>query len=139
MTGIEIGLIVQAALVLGGFILRGHAPRLWPFFAPIFGAASQASAPAPQIAPQGAPQFPPQEPPASGAGSRVPAPSSPPHNLLAALRRLPEPSAEEDLELSLDRYVREKQTPRRIASLLSQAQRETSRTLTPTVAEPSKN
>lgn len=39
MTVVTTELFMNVGMVILGALLRGHAPRLWPFLAPIFGTA----------------------------------------------------------------------------------------------------
>jgi hypothetical protein len=127
MTGIEVGLAFNLGMLLLGAMLRSHAPRVWRVLGPLFGAASSAAQQPPVTwgAPPATPPPPPETPPAGSAVPRGNPPSSGPNNrLLAALAGIPEPSAEDELEEVLHRYVSKQQQGRRLNYLLQQAQRE---------------
>ncbi len=113
MDPVLLTLLINAGLVLTGALLRGHAPRLWPVLAPIFGVATRAAT--------SPPPPPPPAPPAAGAPIPVTRGPSLPPSLLAALQHVPEPTEEDELEDVLHRYVSKQQQGRRLAALLHQA------------------
>ncbi len=131
MTGIETGLLIQLGLILTGAILRGHAPKVWGFLAPLFGAAQQVGVATVQAAatptPTATGPTPPPPPPTQGA----PVPAEPSGPTGPAVAELPHaiPLTEEDaLEHVLASYVSRRQQHRRIAMLIEQAQREHQKT-----------
>ena len=126
MTPLEAAWLINIGLVVVGALLRGHAPRLWPFVAPIFGGTN--------------PPGPPPSAPPDPTGASVPKPPPLPPSLLARLSSIPEPTEDDELEDILRRYVGRQQQGRRLGMLLRQAQQESARRDTATKPpEPSAN